>query len=330
MATISYFPYGVTRLETGTLDTDKLFTGQRLDDTGLYFYGARYYDATIGRFISPDSIVPNPANPQCLNRYSYCVNNPLKYIDPSGRLFGVTSDYLAELVSYTGAVFQAVGSTLSGNPQPIPAPPKPKTKPKTKSKPKPESEPAPPKPMYTTPAQRNAEHFGHPAKPETTSSSSSSSNSGGGKKQKNKHWWDETPVLNTVVHTVEDIVIPDEGTYGIGATASAGIGGGFTGSLMLVWDSEGDVGLNYSGGFLATAGANASVGPQFQHTNAPDIEGLEGFQTCPGSNIIPLVGIERVLGEDRSYSGMNYYLTPLSAGFEIVHTTFEWSGVWVF
>jgi hypothetical protein len=50
----------------------------------LYYYGARYYDANIGRFISPDSIVPNPANPQSLNRYSYCLNNPLKYIDPSG------------------------------------------------------------------------------------------------------------------------------------------------------------------------------------------------------------------------------------------------------
>ena len=45
---------------------------------------ARYYDATIGRFISADTIVPNPYNPQSLNRYSYCLNNPLRYIDPSG------------------------------------------------------------------------------------------------------------------------------------------------------------------------------------------------------------------------------------------------------
>jgi RHS repeat-associated protein len=34
------------------MPTDKLFTGQRLDQTGLYFYNARYYDATIERFIS--------------------------------------------------------------------------------------------------------------------------------------------------------------------------------------------------------------------------------------------------------------------------------------
>jgi RHS repeat-associated protein len=44
----------------------------------------RYYDPEIGRFISPDTIVPDPYNPQCLNRYSYCLNNPLKYTDPSG------------------------------------------------------------------------------------------------------------------------------------------------------------------------------------------------------------------------------------------------------
>jgi RHS repeat-associated protein len=69
----------------GNLGTDRLFTGQRLDNSGLYYYGARYYDPTIGRFISADTIVPNPANPQSLNRYTYCLNNPLKYSDPTGQ-----------------------------------------------------------------------------------------------------------------------------------------------------------------------------------------------------------------------------------------------------
>lgn len=68
----------------GSVPTDKLFTGQRLDQTGLYFYNARYYDPTIGRFISPDTVIQSPFNPQCFNRYSYCLNNPLTYIDPSG------------------------------------------------------------------------------------------------------------------------------------------------------------------------------------------------------------------------------------------------------
>jgi RHS repeat-associated protein len=79
------------------LSTDKKFTGQRLDSTGLYYYNARYYDATIGRFISPDTIVQNPANPQTLNRYSYGLNNPLKYTDPSGYWVNLGGDFIAEV-----------------------------------------------------------------------------------------------------------------------------------------------------------------------------------------------------------------------------------------
>jgi hypothetical protein len=48
------------------------------------FYHARYYAPRIGRFAQADTIVPDPANPQALNRYSYVNNRPLVYIDPSG------------------------------------------------------------------------------------------------------------------------------------------------------------------------------------------------------------------------------------------------------
>jgi len=44
----------------------------------------RWYSPTLGRFISADSIVPNPTNPQSLNRYTYVFNSPLGLIDPSG------------------------------------------------------------------------------------------------------------------------------------------------------------------------------------------------------------------------------------------------------
>ncbi len=50
----------------------------------MYFYNARYYDSLLGRFLSADSIVPSPANPQSLTRYSYVLNNPLRYTDPTG------------------------------------------------------------------------------------------------------------------------------------------------------------------------------------------------------------------------------------------------------
>ncbi|MBI4311287.1 MAG: hypothetical protein HY681_05830 [Chloroflexi bacterium] len=81
-----YAPFGGTRSSGGAFGTDRAFTGQRLDSTGLYFYNARYYDAAIGRFISPDTIVPNLSNPQSLNPYTYVLNNPLRYTDPTGHV----------------------------------------------------------------------------------------------------------------------------------------------------------------------------------------------------------------------------------------------------
>ncbi len=83
LGVIKYYPYGATR--SGDVPTDKLFTGQRYDDTGLYYYGARYYDPEIGRFISPDPTIPDGVYPQSYNRYSYCINNPLKHVDPDGK-----------------------------------------------------------------------------------------------------------------------------------------------------------------------------------------------------------------------------------------------------
>jgi len=62
----------------------RLFTGQRLDSTGLYYYNARYYDPLIGRFISADTAAPDLNNPQSFNKYSYCFNNPLNRTDPTG------------------------------------------------------------------------------------------------------------------------------------------------------------------------------------------------------------------------------------------------------
>ena len=82
-----YKPYGEPRWSTGTLPTDRRFTGQRSEEAGLgslYDYGARFYSPALGRFLSPDTIVPEPGNPQSLNRYSYTLNNPVKYRDPSG------------------------------------------------------------------------------------------------------------------------------------------------------------------------------------------------------------------------------------------------------
>lgn len=54
-----------------------------------YLNGARYYDPILRRFITPDTIVQSPYDPQSLNRYAYCRNNPLNLVDPDGNLFFV-------------------------------------------------------------------------------------------------------------------------------------------------------------------------------------------------------------------------------------------------
>jgi RHS repeat-associated protein len=83
---VAYLPYGGVRLgDAGTLPTDYGFTGQRNEaGLGLMHYGARFYSSRLGRFVSADSIVPEPGEPQALNRYSYVLGNPLRYTDPSG------------------------------------------------------------------------------------------------------------------------------------------------------------------------------------------------------------------------------------------------------
>jgi RHS repeat-associated protein len=79
-------PFGEIRQEIGTISqTDFSFTGQRsISMLSIMDYNARFYDPDIGRFVQPDTIIPSPANPQSWNRYSYVLNNPARYSDPSG------------------------------------------------------------------------------------------------------------------------------------------------------------------------------------------------------------------------------------------------------
>ncbi len=62
-----------------------LYTRKELDkQSGLYYFGARYYDPFFMHFTQPDETVTDVYNPQDLNRYAYVRNNPYKYIDPDG------------------------------------------------------------------------------------------------------------------------------------------------------------------------------------------------------------------------------------------------------
>ena len=64
--------------------TGYMFTGKDLDDTGLYYFAARYYDPSVGRFVTEDSWQGTLAEPWTQNRYVYVGNNPLGYVDPTG------------------------------------------------------------------------------------------------------------------------------------------------------------------------------------------------------------------------------------------------------
>ena len=85
-----YDPYGKTAVENpayGTgLDERFKFNGKEQDaSTGLYYYGARYYSQELGKYITPDSATPGSGfDLQGFNRYAYCDNNPIKYVDPTG------------------------------------------------------------------------------------------------------------------------------------------------------------------------------------------------------------------------------------------------------
>ncbi len=59
---------------------------------GIYQFGARFYSPELGRFLSADPMGPQPFNPQSLNRYSYALNNPIRYTDPSGHDIQCSTD----------------------------------------------------------------------------------------------------------------------------------------------------------------------------------------------------------------------------------------------
>ncbi len=111
--TTKYMPYGSTYETSGTEDNDHKYTGQRLDDTtGLYYYTARYYDPSIGRFITADPIVQAAMDPQSLNRYAYVRNNPIISVDPSGHSW--VSDFIEDNSFEIGLGLQAANWMITG------------------------------------------------------------------------------------------------------------------------------------------------------------------------------------------------------------------------
>jgi RHS repeat-associated protein len=114
---IGYLPFGATlyrnAYQGGAWTSVYRFTGQEYDaEFALYNYNARLYDPVTCRFITADTVVPDWTNPQSLNRYAYCMNNPLKYVDPSGHFgwaaFGLFILYGALIGAAAGGMIAAI------------------------------------------------------------------------------------------------------------------------------------------------------------------------------------------------------------------------------
>jgi RHS repeat-associated protein len=78
-----YLPYGAVRTGAPPLPTDQNFLGRVLDSSGLLQDGARYYDPTLGQFLTPDPLA-NTADSMTLDPYGYAADNPAAFADPTG------------------------------------------------------------------------------------------------------------------------------------------------------------------------------------------------------------------------------------------------------
>ena len=80
-----YSPWGEIRTQTEGVTNPIKYAGEYYDDElDMLYLRARYYDPQTGRFISLDAERGSIQNPMDMNRYVYCRNNPIKYVDPTG------------------------------------------------------------------------------------------------------------------------------------------------------------------------------------------------------------------------------------------------------
>ena len=86
---------------------------EMLNEFNLINMNGRVYDPVLGRFLSPDKYVQEGDNSQNYNSYSYCLNNPLKYADPSGDVF-VLDDFFA--ITAMGAMMGVMNAAMSDKP----------------------------------------------------------------------------------------------------------------------------------------------------------------------------------------------------------------------
>ena len=110
-----FYPFGGERTVVSSSGNSYKFTGKERDaESGLDYFGARYYASTMGRFSSTDPKglgLRHLLNPQKLNKYSYVLNNPLSLFDPNG-MEEITITYRTFIPAQS---FRFMGSNFSGD-----------------------------------------------------------------------------------------------------------------------------------------------------------------------------------------------------------------------
>jgi RHS repeat-associated protein len=110
-----YDAWGKQTVSVNTIGLIRGYCGhEMLNDFNLINMNGRVYDPVLGRFLSPDKYVQQGDNSQDYNSYSYCLNNPLKYTDPSGELFGLDDTLVVGV--FSGAIMGAMNAAMSDKP----------------------------------------------------------------------------------------------------------------------------------------------------------------------------------------------------------------------
>ena len=89
---------------------DRGYTGhEHLASVGLIHCNGRLYDPALHRFLMPDNYIQDPFNTQNFNRYGYCLNNPLVYVDQNGEFWHIVVGALV------GGVINLTMNAIQGN-----------------------------------------------------------------------------------------------------------------------------------------------------------------------------------------------------------------------
>lgn len=115
--TYDYDAFGNLIARTGTTPNSYLFTGEQYDEElGLYYLRARYHNPDSGRFWSMDSFEGFGSDPASLHKYTYCRNNAVNRIDPSGHTDTTELSFASSIAVRLkfGAIWGILGGTLEG------------------------------------------------------------------------------------------------------------------------------------------------------------------------------------------------------------------------